>query len=54
MAKVSGTFVTPPQLLATLARRDSTDGYVRYSNLNALQVMQTPSVSVFTTSKVKF
>ena len=53
-ATVSGTFNTPPQFPTTLARRDGSDGYVLYSNLNALQAMQTPPVSVFTIAKVKF
>lgn len=53
-AAVSGTFSTPPQYPTTLAYRDNTDGYVLYSNLNALQAMQTPPVSVFTIAKVKF
>ncbi|GAB3736483.1 SMP-30/gluconolactonase/LRE family protein [Hymenobacter agri] len=53
-ATVSGTFNTPPQYPTTLARRANSDGYVLYSNLNALQAMQTPPVSVFTIAKVKF
>ena len=53
-AAVSGTFTTPPQFPTTLARRDNSDGYVLYSNLNALQSQQMPPVSVFTISKVKF
>ena len=53
-ATVSGTFSTPPQYPTTLAARDNTDGYVLYSNLNALQAMQMPPVQAFTIAKVKF
>jgi hypothetical protein len=53
-ATVSGTFTTPPQYPTTLAGRDNSDGYVLYSNLNALQANTQPPVSVFTIAKVKF
>lgn len=53
-ATVAGTFGTPPQYPTTLARRDNSDGYVLYSNLNALQAAQSPLVSVFTIAKLKF
>ena len=53
-ATVSGTFSTPPQYPTTLASREGTDGYVLYSNLNALQNQQTPPVSVFTIARLKF
>ena len=53
-ASVTGTFTTPPQYPTTLARRDGSDGYVLYSNLNALQASRLPPVSQFTITKVKF
>ncbi|QJX45471.1 gluconolaconase [Hymenobacter taeanensis] len=53
-ATVSGTFTTPPQYPTTLARREGSDSYVLYSNLNALQANQTPPVSVFTIARVRF
>lgn len=53
-ATVSGTFNTPAQYPTTLARREGTDGYVLYSNLNALQAGQTPPVSQFTIARVSF
>ena len=57
-AAVTGAFSTPPQYPTTLAYRRGYDGgdntYVLYSNLNALQAMQSPPVSVFTIAKVKF
>ena len=53
-AAVSGSFNTPPLFPTTLARREGTDGFVLYSNLNALQAGQSPPVSVFTLDRVRF
>ncbi|WBA43659.1 SMP-30/gluconolactonase/LRE family protein [Hymenobacter canadensis] len=50
-ATLSGTFATLPQYPTTLARRDA-DSYVLYANLD--KMMQSPPVSVFTISKVRF
>ncbi|TPG66641.1 SMP-30/gluconolactonase/LRE family protein [Hymenobacter nivis] len=53
-AALSGTFATPPQYPTTLAARTGTDGYVLYSNLNALQTNQQPPVSQFTIARLRF
>jgi sugar lactone lactonase YvrE len=53
-AVLYGTFTTPPQYPTTLTARGNTDGYVLYSNLNALQASQTPPVSVFTIAQLRF
>lgn len=53
-ASTSATFTTATQYPTTLARREGTDSYVLYSNLNALQASQTPPVSVFSVVRVKF
>ncbi|OGX82054.1 SMP-30/gluconolactonase/LRE family protein [Hymenobacter coccineus] len=53
-AALGGTFATPPQYPTTLAARAGTDGYVLYSNLNALQANQQPPVSQFTIARLRF
>lgn len=53
-AKLSGTFATPPQFPTSIALRAGTDGYVLYSNLNALQANQQPPVSRFTIARLRF
>lgn len=53
-ATLAGTFTTPPEYPTTLTKRENSDGYVLYANLNALQAQQTPPVSVFTIAKLKF
>lgn len=53
-AALSGTFTTPPQFPTSLAVRSGTDGYVLYSNLNALQANTQPPVSRFTIARLRF
>ncbi|UOQ71753.1 hypothetical protein [Hymenobacter cellulosilyticus] len=51
---VTGTFETLPQFPTTLARRNDSETYVLYSNLDKLQAQTTPPVSAYTIIKLKF
>lgn len=53
-ATLAGTFATPPQYPTSIAPRAGTDGYVLYSNLNALQANAQPPVSQFTIARLRF
>ncbi|MFD1469848.1 SMP-30/gluconolactonase/LRE family protein [Hymenobacter caeli] len=53
-ATLGGTFATPPQYPTSIALRPGADGYVLYSNLNALQANAQPPVSQFTIARLRF